>query len=124
MLLVRRSVFLKTAPTALKKLDRVKYWGTGASVPSGRSRIRNRRPPIKIIVTSGRGRVTSAGPIGNSLSDNQRAKSRNPGLSPTTVICPVQGVMSSSRTMSPACNCLVSPSVTVIENTPRSTVNS
>ena len=34
MLLVRRSVFLKTAPTALKKLDRVKYWGTGAFMKS------------------------------------------------------------------------------------------
>jgi hypothetical protein len=58
------------------------------------------------------------------LKHNQRAKSRNPGLSPTTVMCPMQGVMSSSKTVSPACNCLVSPSVTVIENTPRSTVNS
>ena len=56
--------------------------------------------------------------------ENYRAKSRYPGLSPTTVMCPLQGAMSSSRTVSPACNRLVSPSVTVIENTPRSTVNS
>ena len=56
--------------------------------------------------------------------DHQRAKSRNPSLSPNTVMCPLQGVTSSSWTTSPACNCLVSPSVTVIENVPSTTVNS
>jgi HlyD family secretion protein len=52
-----------------------------------------------------------------------RAKSRNPVVSPTTVICPLQGATSSSWTTSPGCNRLVSPSVVVIENCPLTTVS-
>jgi hypothetical protein len=48
-----------------------------------------------------------------------RANIRNPALSPATVMCPLQGALPSTRTTSPGLNCLLSPSVVVIENLPR-----
>ena len=56
------------------------------------------------------------------LCGRYRANIRNPGWSPTTVMCPLHGEVSSSRSTSPAFNCLVSPSVAVIEKMPRRTV--
>jgi hypothetical protein len=52
----------------------------------------------------------------------QRANTKNPTVSPTTVMCPLQGATSSRWSTSPACNCLVSPSVAVMENIPWATV--
>jgi hypothetical protein len=54
--------------------------------------------------------------------DAYRVTIRNPGWSPTTVICPLQGKVSSTLITSPVRNCLVSPSVVVIENAPCTTV--
>jgi len=54
--------------------------------------------------------------------DAYRVTIRNPGWSPTTVICPLQGKVSSTLITSPVRNCLVSPSVVVIENAPSTTV--
>ena len=54
----------------------------------------------------------------------QRANTRNPVVSPTTVMCPLQGATSSRWTTSPARSCLDSPSDVVIENTPAATVSS
>jgi len=56
--------------------------------------------------------------------NTQRANRKNPGLSPTTVMWPLQGEMSSTRNTSPGRNRLVSPSVAVIEKSPsRTTMN-
>ena len=48
----------------------------------------------------------------------QRTNIRNPGWSPTTVMCPLQGEVSSNRNTLPGGSRLVSPSVVVMEKTP------
>ena len=53
---------------------------------------------------------------------NQRTNIRNPGWSPTTVMCPLQGAVSSNRNTLPGRSCLVSPSVTVMEKLPCKTM--
>jgi hypothetical protein len=50
--------------------------------------------------------------------DTQRTNIRNPVSSPTTVICPLQGEVSSSRNTLPGRSRLVSPSVVVMEKMP------
>jgi hypothetical protein len=53
---------------------------------------------------------------------SQRTNMRNPGWSPTTVMCPLQGAVSSNRKTLPGRSCLVSPSVTVMEKLPCKTM--
>src|SRR5262249_16832568 len=48
----------------------------------------------------------------------QRTNIRNPGWSPTTVMCPLQGAVSSNRNTLPGRSRLVSPSVVVMEKLP------
>ena len=53
---------------------------------------------------------------------SQRTNIKNPGWSPTTVMCPLQGEVSSNRNTLPGRSCLVSPSVVVIEKLPCKTM--
>ena len=53
---------------------------------------------------------------------SQRTNMRNPGWSPTTVMCPLQGEVSSNRNTLPGRSCLVSPSVVVMEKLPCKTM--
>src|SRR3954471_3723492 len=75
-------------------------------------------------VAGGRQRVAPGGPcIAFWVApENQRTSMRNPGWSPTTVMCPLQGAVSSNRNTLPGRSCLVSPSVTVMEKLPCKTM--
>jgi hypothetical protein len=53
---------------------------------------------------------------------SQRTNMRNPGWSPTTVMCPLQGEVSSNRNTLPGRSFLVSPSVVVMEKMPCKTM--
>jgi hypothetical protein len=71
--------------------------------------VRFRRPRLWM-THSGDGQRWPAG--------THRTNMRNPGSSPTTVMCPLQGEVSSNRNTLPGRSRLVSPSVVVMEKVP------
>ena len=64
------------------------------------------------------GEVVHGGPPLKAASATQRTNMRNPVWSPTTVMCPLQGEVSSNRNTLPGGRRLVSPSVVVMEKIP------
>ena len=74
-------------------------------------------PPLQIRIARPRSK-----PVSRTDLSCQRMNNRKPGWSPTTVICPLQGEVSSNRNTLPGRSFLVSPSVTVMEKMPCKTI--